>query len=158
LRGCERARGARADAGRARRAARRPVDHGRLAALAGGLPARAEEAPLSFQSPLALLALLVLPVVVALYVLNERRRGRRGGEFANPALLPNLIDRVPGWRRHVPPAILVLALTLMLVGLARPRAALSVSEEDATVVLAIDTSRSMAARDVRPTRLGAAKL
>src|SRR5207302_686867 len=59
--------------------------------------------------------------------------------------------------RHVPASILLVALALMLVGLARPRASWSVPEEDATVVLAIDTSRSMAAKDVQPTRLDAAR-
>jgi Ca-activated chloride channel family protein len=94
---------------------------------------------------------------VAAYVLVERRRARGGARFGNPSLLPNLIERSPGWRRHAPAAILLLALALMLVGLARPRASWSVPEENATVVLAIDTSRSMAAKDVKPTRLDAAR-
>src|SRR5439155_20024649 len=56
-----------------------------------------------------------------------------------------------------PAALLLVALALMLVGFARPRVPWSVPEEDATVVLAIDTSRSMAAQDVQPSRLGAAQ-
>ena len=112
---------------------------------------------MSFQSPLALLALLTIPVAVAAYVFSERRRGRAAERFASANLLPNLIDRAPGRRRHVPAVVLLLALVAMLIGLARPRAAISVKQENATVVLAVDTSRSMAAKDVRPTRLGAAK-
>ena len=94
---------------------------------------------------------------MAAYVLSQRRRARSEAEFANPALLPNLLERAPGWRRHVPAAILLVALALMLIGLARPQASWSVPEEEATVVLAIDTSRSMAAKDVHPTRLDAAR-
>jgi Ca-activated chloride channel homolog len=94
---------------------------------------------------------------VAVYALVERRRARGAAVFGNPNLLPNLVERSPGWRRHVPAAVLLLALALMLVGLARPRASWSVPQENATVVLAIDTSRSMAAKDVKPTRLDAAR-
>jgi Ca-activated chloride channel family protein len=77
--------------------------------------------------------------------------------FANLALLPNLVDRAPGWRRHLPVAILLVALAAMVVGVARPHANVSVPREEATVILAIDVSRSMAAKDVEPSRLGAAR-
>jgi Ca-activated chloride channel family protein len=112
---------------------------------------------LSFESPEYLIALLAVPVVIAAYVLVQRRRRSTAGRFAAGPLFTNLVDRSPGWRRHLPPALLLLALVAMLVGLARPQAALSVSREDATIVLAVDTSRSMAATDVKPTRLAAAK-
>jgi Ca-activated chloride channel homolog len=112
---------------------------------------------MSFGSPLYLLALLVVPVVIALYVVHYRRRSRVAARFASPPLLPNVVDREPGRRRHVPPAILLIALTALLVGLARPKAQISVPREDATIMVAIDTSRSMAAEDVRPSRMEAAK-
>jgi Ca-activated chloride channel homolog len=112
---------------------------------------------MSFGSPLYLLALLVVPVVIALYVVHYRRRSRVAARFASPGLLPNVVDREPGRRRHVPPAILLIALTALLVGLARPKAQISVPREDATIMVAIDTSRSMAADDVRPSRMEAAK-
>lgn len=94
---------------------------------------------------------------MALYALAERRRARGAAAFGNPNLFPNLVDRRPGWRRHLPAAILLLALALMLLGLARPRSSWSVPQENATVVLAIDTSKSMDAKDVKPTRLDAAR-
>jgi Ca-activated chloride channel family protein len=72
-------------------------------------------------------------------------------------LLPNLVDHAPGWRRHLPLTILLVALAAMVVGVARPRATISVRREEATVILAIDVSRSMAATDVKPSRLGAAR-
>jgi len=111
----------------------------------------------TFQSPLALLGLLVVPLLVAAYVRHERGRGSYVARFANLALLPNLVDRAPGWRRHLPVAILLVALAAMVVGVARPHATVSVPREEATVILAIDVSRSMAAKDVEPSRLGGAR-
>ncbi len=112
---------------------------------------------MSFDWPLALVGLLVLPIPVVLYVLADRRRADRAAAFVSPALLPNLVPKSPGARRHVPFALFLVALALLLVGAARPHANVSVRREEATVVLALDTSRSMAARDVRPTRLEAAR-
>jgi Ca-activated chloride channel family protein len=112
---------------------------------------------MTFQWPLALLALAAVPLLAAVYVRRERGRADRAAPFAAPALLPNLVPRPPGRRRHVPLAVLLGGLTLLLVGVARPHATVKVPREDATVILAVDTSRSMAARDVRPTRLGAAR-
>ncbi len=112
---------------------------------------------MSFGSPLYLLALLAVPLVVALYVVHHRRRSRVAARFASPSLLPNVVDRSPGRRRHVPPAILLIALAALLVGMARPKAQISVPREDATIMLAVDTSRSMAAKDVLPTRMDAAR-
>jgi Ca-activated chloride channel family protein len=112
---------------------------------------------MSFQWPLALIALVVVPALVAMYALRERRREQEAARFTSPALLPNLVDSTPGWRRHFPLALLLLALTAMVVGVARPHAMLSVQREEATVMLVIDTSLSMRADDVRPTRLAAAR-
>ena len=112
---------------------------------------------MSFAWPLMLLALLALPLAVAGYVLLERRRKRQAAIFANPALVPNLIGRRPGRLRHVPPALALVALAALATGLARPHATLSVKQEQATVVLAMDTSRSMVAQDVPPNRLAVAK-
>jgi Ca-activated chloride channel family protein len=109
----------------------------------------------SFAWPLALLGLLLVPAVIGAYVLAERRRRREAAAFANPALLPNLLAERPGRRRHLPPLIALGALAVLLLGLARPHATLSVPKEEATVVLAVDVSRSMAAEDVRPSRFEA---
>ena len=94
---------------------------------------------MSFASPLALLALLLVPAAVAGYVWFQRRRVRESARFVEPALLPNIVDRVPGWRRHLPVALLLLAVTAFLVGFARPHATISVRSEEATAILAIDT-------------------
>src|SRR5581483_9021178 len=124
------------------------------AADARRVPAQGDE--VTFSQPLALLALLALPALVALYLLHERRRRGAGARFANPALLPALADTVPRLRRHLPVALLLVALAAMIFGVARPHATVTVARKEATVVLAIDVSRSMRTRDVRPTRLQAA--
>jgi Ca-activated chloride channel homolog len=126
-----------------------------VASAAHRLPA--PEEALSFQWPEALAALAVVPLLAGLYVLGERRRAQAGARFGNPALLPNVVGRRPGLRRHLPLAVLLVALAAMIVGVARPHATVSVRREQATVVLAIDVSRSMTANDVRPTRLRAAE-
>ena len=69
---------------------------------------------MSFASPLYLLALLAVPVVVAAYVWHDRRRSGVADRFASPALLPNVVDREPGRLRHVPPAVLLVALAALL--------------------------------------------
>jgi Ca-activated chloride channel family protein len=113
---------------------------------------------MSFEWPLGLLGLVVVPILVLLYVLRERRRTRFASRFANPALLPSVLDRTPGRLRHLPFAVLLVALAAMAVGVARPHAIVSVPREEATLVVAIDTSRSMKAKDIPPSRLGAARL
>lgn len=113
---------------------------------------------MSFDWPVALLGLLVVPLLVLAYVLRERRRARFASRFTNPALLPNLVGSSPGRRRHLPLAIMLAALTVMVVGVARPHANVNVKREEATVVLAVDVSTSMTSKDVEPTRLVAARI
>ncbi len=112
---------------------------------------------MSFGVPLALLGLLVVPALVALYVLRQRRREEYAARFGTPALLPNVVAASPGWRRHLPLAVLLAGLAALVVGVARPHATVSVKREEATVILAVDVSRSMKARDVQPSRLEAAR-
>lgn len=112
---------------------------------------------MSFQSPLALIGLALLPALVAVYVLRERRRQSYATRFTAPGLLPNLVDASPGWRRHLPLALFLVALAAMIVGVARPHASVSVRREEATVLIAIDSSLSMSSQDVRPSRLIAAQ-
>jgi Ca-activated chloride channel family protein len=111
----------------------------------------------TFAWPLALAGLLLLPAVVALYLLHDRRRRASAARFGNPELLPNVVDREPGRLRHLPLALLLVALAAMIVGVARPHANVTVPREEATIVLAMDVSRSMAATDVSPNRLDAAR-
>jgi len=110
----------------------------------------------SFARPLALIALIVVPALIVLWRVQERRRAQQAAAFSSPALLPNLVSGRPGLRRTIPLGILLLALVALILGAARPHANISVPRKEATVVLAIDVSRSMTAQDVKPTRLDAA--
>lgn len=112
---------------------------------------------MSFTWPLALVALAAVPVLVALYLDRDRRRVASQAEFGNPDLLPNTVEREPGRLRYLPPLIMLVALVFLIVGVARPHATVSVPREEATIVLAMDVSRSMKATDVEPTRLDAAR-
>jgi Ca-activated chloride channel family protein len=111
----------------------------------------------SFDRPLALLVLLVVPLAAAAYLVFDRRRQAHAARFATLALYPNVVARSPGRLRHAPVIVLLGALTVLLTGFARPHATLSVKREEATVMLALDVSRSMTATDVRPSRLEAAQ-
>ncbi len=111
---------------------------------------------MTFEAPLALFGLLVVPMLVLMLVLGERRRRARAAEFGTPALLAASLPAPRRVRRLLPFALAIVALTTLIVGVARPRATLSVPDRSATVVLALDVSRSMAATDVEPSRLAAA--
>jgi Ca-activated chloride channel homolog len=112
---------------------------------------------MTFEWPYVLIALIVIPLLLGAYVWHNQQRDKRASAFTNPALLPNLVERPPGWRRHLPLAIVLVALAALIVGVARPHATVSVKRETATVVMAIDTSRSMKATDLRPSRLAVAR-
>ncbi len=103
-----------------------------------------------------LVALAVVPALVALWVWNERRRRAGAARFASLGLVPNLVERAPGRLRYVPLGLLLLGLAALVVGAAKPHAKLTVPRKDGLVVLAVDVSRSMNATDVKPTRLLAA--
>jgi Ca-activated chloride channel family protein len=103
-----------------------------------------------------LLGLLAIPAVLALVVLGERRRKEQGARFGTPALVAASTPPSRRIRRLLPLALALVALTALIAGVARPRAKLSVPGRRATVILALDTSRSMAATDVQPSRLAAA--
>jgi Ca-activated chloride channel family protein len=100
---------------------------------------------------------VVVPLLIGLYAYRERKRNEYASRFTSVGLLPNLVDAAPGWRRHLPLALLLAGLTAMVVGVARPHASLSVKREEATVIVAIDSSLSMRAQDVPSSRLATAQ-
>lgn len=111
---------------------------------------------MSFESPLLLLSLLAVPAAVGLYLLAERRRMRYAVRFTNLDVLAGVAPR-RAWRRYVAPVLFLLALTSLCLGLARPHQTTAVLKDQATVILVIDVSGSMQAKDVPPTRLAAAQ-
>lgn len=112
---------------------------------------------MSFQAPLFLLALALVPVVAVIYVLADRRRKAKTALFASPALMPAVAPLQPGPRRHLPLLLYGAALAAVAFALARPEATVAVNEERAAVILATDTSGSMEARDVPPSRMSAVR-
>ncbi|MFI5226314.1 MAG: VWA domain-containing protein [Candidatus Limnocylindrales bacterium] len=103
------------------------------------------------------LALIVVPILlVAGYLLLQRRRTKYALRFSATELLDTVAPDRPGWRRHLPAVAYLAAVLLLVVGAARPALAMDVAEKP-TIMLALDVSNSMNATDVSPTRLIAAK-
>ncbi len=112
---------------------------------------------MSFEWPFLLFGLLLVPLAIAAYLLAQRRRRTYAVRFTNLALLGSVVGKKPDLRRHVPPLLFLLGLAALLVSLARPSAVIAVPRENATVLLMIDVSGSMAADDLKPSRMEAAK-
>jgi Ca-activated chloride channel family protein len=110
----------------------------------------------SFQAPLLLALLGLVPLAAAAYVLAQRRRRRFAVRYTNVDLLAALAAG-RSWARHLPALFGLLALAALLVALARPQHTVAAVRREATVLLLTDTSGSMTATDVKPTRLAAAK-
>jgi Ca-activated chloride channel family protein len=111
---------------------------------------------MTFATPLALLALLLIPLVILALVLARRRRIRYAIRYPALDVLAGVVERERRGR-WIPAALLVLALTALLLGAARPMARVPVPRDEATVMLVIDVSGSMNADDVEPTRMEAAQ-
>jgi Ca-activated chloride channel family protein len=141
---------------RSRECGRLSMDAGHRPTAGGG--AAAGDATMDFIWPTMLLGLLALPALVLIYLRAQRRRPHYARAFRNPALLRDVATAVPTRLRHIAPACFLLGLGALLVALARPELVIPVPTEQSTVMLVIDTSRSMEATDVQPTRLAAAKV
>jgi len=110
---------------------------------------------MTFQSPLWLLALLVIVALVAFYVVLQLRRKAYAARFTNVALLGSIVPKRPGWRRHLAFGVVALGLATLIVSLAVPSTEVRVPRERATVVMAVDVSLSMKATDIKPDRFRA---
>ncbi len=112
---------------------------------------------MSFRAPWMLVGLLALPVIAAAYASARGRRSARATRLAAQGLVATPAAVRPKRRRHLPFALFLTALAVLVVGLARPVTTIRTPRREATVVLAIDVSNSMAATDIKPTRMSAAK-
>lgn len=104
-----------------------------------------------------LFLLVGVGALAGMWAAVARQRRRHVLRFTNVELLDVVAPRDPGWRRHVPPVIFLVALAALVLGFARPVRATRVADERATIVLAVDTSLSMEADDVDPDRLTVAR-
>jgi Ca-activated chloride channel family protein len=112
---------------------------------------------MTFQWPLALLLLVLVPMLIGLYLLAQRRRQRYAVRFTNLALLHTVVGRGPGRRRHIPAALFLLGVAALLTALARPTGVIAVPRDEATIMIVMDVSGSMAADDLQPDRMAAAR-
>jgi Ca-activated chloride channel family protein len=111
----------------------------------------------SFASPLRLVLIVVPIVLLGAYLLVQRSRRKYALRFTSVDLLASVAPRRPGWQRHVSAALMLVALLALIVGLAGPTRNERVARQRGTIMLAIDTSGSMSATDVAPSRLAAAE-
>jgi Ca-activated chloride channel homolog len=111
----------------------------------------------NFDYPVALLVLVFVPLTGLIYLAAQRRRRRFAVRFTNVDLLADVVTETPSWRRHIPPLLFLLALASLAIAVARPFENINIAKRKATVMLVTDTSGSMQATDVKPTRLDAAR-
>ncbi|MGH2585559.1 MAG: vWA domain-containing protein [Dehalococcoidia bacterium] len=112
---------------------------------------------MSFLLPQALFALLLVPLLLAVYIWMQRRRRRSALRYASVSLVREAVGRGPGIRRHIPPALFLLAVAAMGLAFARPEVTMPVEQDTGTVILSVDVSGSMQATDVAPNRMEATK-
>jgi Ca-activated chloride channel family protein len=112
---------------------------------------------MSFLWPEALWLGVLLPLLVALYVWLMRRRKKAALRYASLSLVKDALGTTSAWRRHLPPALLLTALAVLVIATARPAAVITLPTQQQTIILAMDVSGSMRAADVQPNRLVASQ-
>jgi Ca-activated chloride channel homolog len=112
---------------------------------------------MTFIWPSMLWFLAAIPMFGLLYVRLQQRRRVLESRYGSLGLVQAGASRPIGLRRHIPPAVFMAALAVLIVALARPQAVVSLPRLEGSVILAFDVSGSMAAEDIQPTRLDAAK-
>lgn len=111
---------------------------------------------MNFFWPTALALLLLIPLLIAAYVAILRRR-RPAIRYSSLSLVRDALPRHANWRRHLPFALFLAALACLILAFARPSATVAAPAGQATVILALDVSRSMCAVDIEPSRIEAAQ-
>ncbi len=112
---------------------------------------------MSFVWPTLLWLLVLLPLLVLLYLWLLKRRRRTTVRLASVQVARLAVGKGPGWRRHVPPLLMLAALAALLLAVARPTATITLPLAERTIMLAMDVSGSMRAEDVKPNRLVASQ-
>jgi Ca-activated chloride channel family protein len=112
---------------------------------------------MTFRWPWLLAAAAVIPVAIGAYVWSERRKRKYAVQFASLSLIREALPRSSRWRRHVPFALLLVAVASLVLAMGRPQATVPVPRSQTSIILALDVSRSMCSTDVTPNRLAAAE-
>lgn len=112
---------------------------------------------MTFIWPEMLLFLLTVPLLVATYVFLLRRKKKAALSYASLSIVKEAMGPGQKWRRHIPPLLFLIALTAMILAMARPAAVVTLPSQHRTIILAMDVSGSMRATDVQPNRLVAAQ-
>jgi len=112
---------------------------------------------MSFLWPELLWFLLALPVLVALYILALRRKKKLALKYASLSIVKEALGTGNRIRRHIPPVLMLLAIATLLLAIGRPVAVVTLPSQQETIILAMDVSGSMRAKDVEPNRLAAAQ-
>ena len=112
---------------------------------------------MTFLWPQMLWLLPIVPILAGLYVLLLRRRKRGAVRYSGLSIVREAMGTRGSWRRHLPPALLLTAVTLMIIAVARPAAVVTLPSQRGTVILTMDISGSMRASDIEPSRIEAAQ-
>jgi Ca-activated chloride channel family protein len=112
---------------------------------------------MSFEWPFLLWLLLIIPVLVLLYLLAQRRRRKYAARYSSLIIVKDALGKGPGARRHIPVILFLAGLAIGIFGLSRPHATVTLPSNRGTVLLALDISGSMRARDIKPSRFEAMK-
>ena len=113
--------------------------------------------PVTFMWPQFLWLLLAVPLLVLVYLWLLRRKKKIALRYASLSIVKEAMGAGMHWRRHVPPALFLLAISAMLLAAARPFAVIALPSTQETIILAMDVSGSMRATDVKPNRLVASQ-
>jgi Ca-activated chloride channel homolog len=113
--------------------------------------------PITFVWPQLLWLLALVPLLILVYLWLLGRRKKTSVQYSNLALVKQAMARQPSWRRHLPPSLMLIALSAMLFAAARPMMTIQLPSNKQTIMLAMDVSGSMRAKDVEPSRLVAAQ-
>jgi Ca-activated chloride channel family protein len=101
--------------------------------------------------------LIIIPLIVAAYIWQLRRRKRFAIRYSSLSLIREAMSHQSWLRKHLPFILFLLALTSLVLAMTRPMASVTVPSNNATIIMAIDVSRSMCSTDIEPNRLEAAK-
>jgi Ca-activated chloride channel family protein len=112
---------------------------------------------MTFRWPFLLPVLLIVPIAIVVYVWLERRKRKYAVTFASLSLIRDAVPKHSRWKRHLPFALVLLAVASLVIAMARPQTVVPVPKSSTTIMLVFDVSRSMCSTDVTPNRLAAAQ-